>query len=88
VVETNSSNSAANNTLANRIRDSFSQVPLLAWFCGILVAVLLERFVGDPLTELLYSQKTSPYPRHLGILVADIYFANHHCPAALWSSIE
>ena len=53
MVETNSSNSAANKTLANRIRDSFSQVPLLAWFCGILVAVLLERFVGDPLTELL-----------------------------------
>jgi branched-chain amino acid transport system permease protein len=53
VVEINSSNSAAIKTLANRIRDSFSQVPLLAWLCGILVAVLLERFVGDPLTELL-----------------------------------
>jgi len=39
--------------LSERIRNSFSQVPLLAWLFGILVAVLLERFVGDPLTELL-----------------------------------
>ena len=48
-----SSDSYQNKTIANRIRDSFSQVPLLAWLGGILVAVLLERFVGDPLSEIL-----------------------------------
>ncbi len=49
----NNSLSPGNKTLANRIRDSFAQVPLLAWLCGILGAVLLERFLGDPLTALL-----------------------------------
>ena len=53
MVEINSGNLSEKKTLSERIRDSFSQVPLLAWLCGILVAVLLERFVGDPLTELL-----------------------------------
>jgi branched-chain amino acid transport system permease protein len=53
VVEINSGNLSEKKTLAERLRDSFSQVPLLAWFFGVLVAVLLERFVGDPLTELL-----------------------------------
>jgi branched-chain amino acid transport system permease protein len=45
--------SPENNTLAIRIRDYFSQVSLLAWLCGVLGAVLLERFLGDPLSELL-----------------------------------
>jgi len=53
VVEISSGNLPEKKTLSGRIRDSLSQVPLLAWFCGILVAVLLERFVGDPFTELL-----------------------------------
>jgi branched-chain amino acid transport system permease protein len=53
VVKINNSLSPGNKTLANRIRDSFAQVPLLAWLCGILGAVLLERFLGDPLTALL-----------------------------------
>jgi branched-chain amino acid transport system permease protein len=53
VVEINSGNLFEKKTLSERIRDSFSQIPLLAWLFGILVAVLLERFVGDPLTELL-----------------------------------
>ena len=52
-MEITSSDSPQNKTIANRIRDSFSQVPLLAWLGGILVAVLLERFVGDPLSEIL-----------------------------------
>ena len=52
-MEITSSDSPHNKTIANRIRDSFSQVPLLAWLGGILVAVLLERFLGDPLSEIL-----------------------------------
>jgi len=52
-VEITSSDSPQNKTIANRIRDSLSQVPLLAWLCGVLGAVLLERFLGDPLSELL-----------------------------------
>jgi len=52
-VEITNSDSPGNKIFANRIRDSFAQVPLLAWLCGVLVAVLLERFLGDPLTEIL-----------------------------------
>jgi branched-chain amino acid transport system permease protein len=52
-VEITNSDSPGNKTFANRIRDSFAQVPLLAWLCGVLGAVLLERFLGDPLTEIL-----------------------------------
>jgi branched-chain amino acid transport system permease protein len=52
-VEISSSDSYQTKTFAKRIRDSFSQVPLLAWLAGILAAVLLERFVGDPLSEIL-----------------------------------
>ncbi len=53
MVEISSGNLPEQKTLSGRIRDSFSQVPLLAWLCGILVAVLLERFLGDPFTEFL-----------------------------------
>ena len=49
----NNSISPGNKTLAHRIRDSFSQVPLFGWLCGVLVTVLLERFLGDPLTAIL-----------------------------------
>ena len=53
MVEIKSGTLSEKKTLSERIRDSFSQVPLLAWLFGVLVAVLLERFVGDPLSELL-----------------------------------
>lgn len=52
-MEINSSDSPGNKTFANRIRDLFGQLPLLAWLCGVLGAVLLERYLGDPLTEVL-----------------------------------
>ena len=53
VAKMNNSISPGNKTLAHRIRDSFSQVPLFGWLCGVLVTVLLERFLGDPLTAIL-----------------------------------
>lgn len=53
VVELKSDSLSEKKTLSKRIRESFSQVPLLAWLAGILVAVLLERFLGDPLSEIL-----------------------------------
>lgn len=34
-------------------RGHFSQVPLLGWLTGALVAVLLERFLGTPLANLM-----------------------------------
>ena len=52
-MQINNSHLPENKRLVNRIRDSFSQVSLLAWLCGVLGAVLLERFLGDPLSELL-----------------------------------
>ena len=36
-----------------RLREYFSQVPLLGWLTGALVAVLLERLLGTPLANLL-----------------------------------
>jgi len=35
------------------IRKSFSQVPLLGWLLGALVAVVLEHYLGDALVEVL-----------------------------------
>jgi len=52
-VQKNNSLSPENKAIANRLRDFFSQVSLLAWLCGVLGAVLLERFLGGPLSELL-----------------------------------
>ncbi len=37
----------------NKIRDQFSQVPLLGWLFGALIAVLLEQFLGAPLARVL-----------------------------------
>jgi branched-chain amino acid transport system permease protein len=37
----------------NRIGNTFSEVPLLSWFLGIVTAVALERFLGLPLAENL-----------------------------------
>jgi branched-chain amino acid transport system permease protein len=53
VVQINNSLSPENKRLANRIRNFFSQVSLLAWLGGVLGVVLLERFLGDPLSQLL-----------------------------------
>jgi len=39
--------------LKNRITNLFSRVPLLSWLFGILIAVVLEHFLGDLVTDLL-----------------------------------
>jgi branched-chain amino acid transport system permease protein len=41
----------------NRIRAQYSQVPLLGWLMGALVAVLLEQLVGTPLARALGMSK-------------------------------
>ena len=40
-------------TLATKIRESYSHVPLLGWLFGALVAVILEHFLGDMLADIL-----------------------------------
>ena len=39
--------------LKDKMLDSASRVPLLGWLLGILIAVLLEHFVGDLLVDVL-----------------------------------
>lgn len=41
--------SAPKSGLNNKIRQLYSQVPVLGWLCGALAAVLLEQVVGRPL---------------------------------------
>jgi len=36
-----------------KLRNSFSQVPLLGWLIGALIAVVLERYLGDALAQVL-----------------------------------
>ena len=36
-----------------KLRNSFSQVPLLGWLLGTLIAVILERYLGDGLADVL-----------------------------------
>jgi branched-chain amino acid transport system permease protein len=43
--------------LLSKIRDAFSQVPLLGWLFGALIAVLLEQLVGTPLAQALGMEK-------------------------------
>ena len=43
--------------LLNRVREFFSQVPLLGWLISALVAVTIEQFVGTPLALLLGMEK-------------------------------
>ncbi|MFO7494276.1 MAG: branched-chain amino acid ABC transporter permease [Desulfobacterales bacterium] len=44
---------AASGSLKKRWRRAFARVPLLAWLCGGLAAVVLERFFGPQLADLL-----------------------------------
>jgi branched-chain amino acid transport system permease protein len=44
-------------SLVNRIRAQYSQVPLLGWLIGALVAVILEQLIGTPLARALGMSK-------------------------------
>ncbi len=44
---------AKRKPLKNKLRESFSQIPLLGWLLGTLVAVVLEYFLGDLLVDLI-----------------------------------
>ena len=44
-------------SLVNRIRAQYSQVPLLGWLVGALVAVILEQLIGTPLARALGMSK-------------------------------
>ena len=39
--------------LTIKLRESFSQIPLLGWLLGALIAVVLEHFCGDLLVDLV-----------------------------------
>ena len=41
------------NAIQRRVRILFPEVPLLGWLLGMLIAVVLERFVGEQLAEAL-----------------------------------
>ncbi len=41
----------------DRIRAAFASVPALGWLAGILCTVLIEHWVGDPLSYQLYLPK-------------------------------
>ena len=41
------------NAIQRRVRILFPEVPLLGWLLGMLIAVVLERFVGELLAEAL-----------------------------------
>ena len=45
------------NGFKRKFREWFAQVPLIGWLFGILVAVILEQLIGDPLSDLLYLPK-------------------------------
>lgn len=44
---------AASGSLKKRLRRDLARVPLLAWLCGAMAAVVLERFCGPQLADLL-----------------------------------
>ena len=39
--------------IVKKLRNSFSQVPLLGWLLGALIAVMLEYYLGDALVDVL-----------------------------------
>jgi branched-chain amino acid transport system permease protein len=51
--EKDGKSSKSGKTLKSKIRDSFSRVPLLGWLFGLLIAVVLEHFLGDMLADVL-----------------------------------
>jgi branched-chain amino acid transport system permease protein len=43
--------------LLKKIRNSFSHVPLIGWLFGVLIAVVLEHYLGEPLADILILPK-------------------------------
>jgi branched-chain amino acid transport system permease protein len=64
---TSSELSAAESGLTSKIQELFSRVPMLGWFLGALVAVILEQVVGTPLALALGLPKI---PALLGFAIA------------------
>jgi branched-chain amino acid transport system permease protein len=57
-MEVKDNNTASDaNGFKRKFREWFAQVPLIGWLFGILVAVILEQLIGDPLSDLLYLPK-------------------------------
>ena len=66
-MEVKSDNSSKNiQTLRARIFDFFSRVPLLGWLLGILIAAVLEHFLGDLAADILRLPKI---PALFGVLI-------------------
>jgi len=66
-MEVNSDNSSKNiQTLRARIFDFFSRVPLLGWLLGMLIAAVLEHFLGDLAADVLRLPKI---PALFGVLI-------------------
>ena len=66
-MEVNSDNSSKSiQTLKTRIFDFFSRAPLMGWLLGILIAVVLEHFLGDMAADVLRLPKI---PALFGVLI-------------------
>jgi branched-chain amino acid transport system permease protein len=58
--------SVADSGLVSKIRGLFLRVPLIAWLCGALVAVILEQIIG---TQLALALGLSKIPAIFGITI-------------------
>ena len=65
--ETLTTNRDRLSLLRTKITEPFVLVPVLGWFFGALVAVLLEQFIGLPLARAL---GTPRIPALFGIVIA------------------
>jgi len=62
----NKANGKSSKTFKQKVKSFFSPVPLLGWLIGILIAVVLEYFLGDPVSDLLGLPKI---PALFGVLI-------------------
>jgi branched-chain amino acid transport system permease protein len=76
MVEKNGNLSENKTKNGGKIRSMFSGVPLLGWFIGALVAVILEQYLGDGLTDLVNLPKIPVLFGFLVILKKPILIPN------------